>query len=201
MRRMTMKQFVAVVEEAIDTLPDAIKRHLDNVVIDVEEAPTDDFLREAGFTDEEIDAGDTLYGYFMPMEGVGMVYDEGLVTSEETQARLEHYFGPLEHVASPPGDPARVWRIPGAQGTIGFISPVSEPFCSTCNRVRLSADGKLRLCLLRPDEVDLRELMRNGGDDAAITRLIRSAVWRKPWGHGIAEGDFNVGRGMSQIGG
>ena len=68
MRRMTMKQFVAVVEEAIDTLPDAIKRHLDNVVIDVEEAPTDDFLREAGFTDEEIDAGETLYGYFMPME-------------------------------------------------------------------------------------------------------------------------------------
>jgi cyclic pyranopterin phosphate synthase len=137
----------------------------------------------------------------MPMEGVGVVYDEGLVTSEETQARLEHYYGPLEHVASPPGDPARVWRIPGAAGTIGFISPVSEPFCSTCNRVRLSADGKLRLCLLRPDEVDLRELMRGGGDDAAITRLIRSAIWRKPWGHGIAEGDFNVGRGMSQIGG
>ena len=65
-----MMQFVAVVEEAIETLPEAIKRHLDNVVIDVEEAPTDDFLREAGFTDEEIDAGETLYGYFMPLEGV-----------------------------------------------------------------------------------------------------------------------------------
>jgi cyclic pyranopterin phosphate synthase len=107
----------------------------------------------------------------------------------------------LEHVASPPGDPARVWRIPGAEGTIGFISPVSEPFCSTCNRVRLSADGKLRLCLLRPDEVDLRDVMRGGGDDAAVRRLIQSAVWRKPWGHGLAEGDFNIGRGMSQIGG
>ena len=70
MKRMPMKQFVAVVEEAIETLPDEIKRHLDNVVIDVEEAPSDDFLREAGFTDEEIDAGETLYGYFMPMEGV-----------------------------------------------------------------------------------------------------------------------------------
>jgi GTP 3',8-cyclase len=137
----------------------------------------------------------------MPMEGVGMVYDEGLVTSEETQARLEYEFGPLEHVASPPGDPARVWKIPGAAGTIGFISPISEPFCSTCNRVRLSADGKLRLCLLRADEVDLRDIVRNGGTDDQLTGRIRSAIWRKPWGHGIAEGDFNIGRGMSQIGG
>ena len=136
----------------------------------------------------------------MPMEGVGMVYDEGLVTSDETQARLEYEFGPLEHVASPPGDPARVWRIPGAAGTIGFISPISEPFCSTCNRVRLSADGKLRLCLLRADEVDLRDIVRSGSE-ADLTGRIRSAIWRKPWGHGIAEGDFNIGRGMSQIGG
>jgi cyclic pyranopterin phosphate synthase len=137
----------------------------------------------------------------MPMEGVGMVYDEGLVTSDETQARLEYEFGPLEHVASPPGDPARVWRIPGSAGTIGFISPISEPFCSTCNRVRLSADGKLRLCLLRADEVDLRDIVRSGDSDADLTGRIRSAIWRKPWGHGIAEGDFNIGRGMSQIGG
>jgi len=137
----------------------------------------------------------------MPMEGVGMVYDEGLVTSEETQARLEYEFGPLEHIASPSGDPARVWKIPGAAGTIGFISPISEPFCSTCNRVRLSADGKLRLCLLRADEVDLRDIVRNGGTDDQLTGRIRSAIWRKPWGHGIAEGDFNIGRGMSQIGG
>ncbi len=137
----------------------------------------------------------------MPMEGVGPVYDESLVTSEETQLRLEHTFGPLEHIASPPGDPARVWRIPGSQGTIGFISPISEPFCSTCNRVRLSADGKLRLCLLRSDEVDLRDIVRNGGSRPELISRIRAAIWRKPWGHGIAEGDFNIGRGMSQIGG
>lgn len=137
----------------------------------------------------------------MPMEGVGPVYDESLVTSDETQARLEETFGPLEHVASPPGDPARIWRIPGAAGTIGFISPISEPFCSTCNRVRLSSDGKLRLCLLRADEVDLREIVRNGGSRTDLIRHIRAGIWRKPWGHGIAEGDFNIGRGMSQIGG
>lgn len=137
----------------------------------------------------------------MPMEGVGVIYDEGLVTSDETQARLEYEFGPLEHVASPPGDPARVWRIPGAAGTIGFISPISEPFCSTCNRVRLSSDGKLRLCLLRADELDLREVVRNGGSRQDLISRVRSGVWRKPWGHGIAEGDRNIGRGMSQIGG
>jgi predicted Zn-dependent protease with MMP-like domain len=67
---MPMQEFMEIVKQAIDTLPEAIKRHLDNVVIDVEDAPTDDFLREAGFTDEEIDAGESLYGYFMPLEGI-----------------------------------------------------------------------------------------------------------------------------------
>ena len=137
----------------------------------------------------------------MPMEGVGTVYDDGLVTSAETQARLEAQFGPLIPVDAPPGDPARVWRLPGAAGTIGFISPVSAPFCAHCNRVRLTADGKLRLCLLRNDEIDLRDLLRAGADDQAVERQIRQGVWRKPWGHGLAEGDRNIGRGMSQIGG
>jgi predicted Zn-dependent protease with MMP-like domain len=67
---MSMKTFAAVVRRAIDSLPDEIKRHLDNVVIDVEEEPSVEFLLDAGFTDEEIDAGDSLYGYFMPMDGV-----------------------------------------------------------------------------------------------------------------------------------
>ena len=137
----------------------------------------------------------------MPLEGVGTVHDEGLVTSEETQTRLEARFGPLEAVETSPGDPARVWRIPGAAGTIGFISPVSAPFCAFCNRVRLTADGKLRLCLLRNDEVDLRDLMRGGADDDAMLRQLRAGIWRKPWGHGLAEGDRNTVRGMSQIGG
>lgn len=137
----------------------------------------------------------------MPMEGVGTVYDEGLVTSAATQERLERQFGPLEPVEAPLGDPARVWRIRGAKGTIGFISPISAPFCAHCNRVRLTADGKLRLCLLRNDEIDVRDLLRNGGGDEELERQIRKGVWRKPWGHGIAEGDRNIGRGMSQIGG
>jgi cyclic pyranopterin phosphate synthase len=137
----------------------------------------------------------------MPMEGVGEVFDERMVTSEETQSRLEHKFGKLIPVSEKPGDPAVVWKIAGSQGEIGFISPVSQPFCATCNRVRLAADGKLRLCLLREDEVDLRDSMRAGADDATLQRLVLGGVWRKPWGHGIADGDVHTGRGMSQIGG
>lgn len=137
----------------------------------------------------------------MPMEGVGLVYDEGLVTSAETQAVLEQTFGPLEPVAADPSDPARTWRIPGAQGTIGFISPISDPFCETCNRVRLTSDGNLRLCLLRPDEVNIRDMMRAGASDDDLLQRIRGGVWYKPWGHRVAEGDVDTVRGMSQIGG
>jgi cyclic pyranopterin phosphate synthase len=137
----------------------------------------------------------------MPMEGVGVVYDEGLVTSAETQARLEQEFGRLEHISADPSDPARVWKIPGAKGTIGFISPISEPFCETCNRVRLTSDGNLRLCLLRPDEVTLRDRMRRGDSDEDLLDHLRAGIWRKPWGHRVAEGDRETVRGMSQIGG
>ena len=66
---MSMKKFAAVVRTAIDSLPEEIKRHLENVVVDVEEEPSDEFLRDAGFTEEEIEAGDSLYGYFMPLDG------------------------------------------------------------------------------------------------------------------------------------
>ena len=136
----------------------------------------------------------------MPLEGVGDVHDEALVSSEETQVRLEARFGALEPVETDAADPARLWKIPGAAGTIGFISPVSEPFCAACNRVRLTADGKLRLCLLRPDEGDLRDVMRAGADDETLEKAIRAAIWRKPWGHGLAEGERETVRGMSQIG-
>lgn len=137
----------------------------------------------------------------MPMEGVGIVYDEGLVTSAESQANLEQYFGALESIETHPSDPARLWKIPGAKGSIGFISPISAPFCDACNRVRLTADGKLRLCLIRPDEVDFRDLMRSGASDEELLSHLRAGIWRKPWGHRVAEGERDTVRGMSQIGG
>lgn len=137
----------------------------------------------------------------MPLEGVGEVHDAGLVTTAETIELIEAAHGPLEGLQAPPGDPARIYRLAGAEGTIGFISPVSQPFCAFCNRIRLTADGKLRLCLLRNDEVDVREILRGGGSEDELIERIRLGVWRKPWGHGLADGDRNTGRGMSQIGG
>ncbi|HEX3723736.1 MAG TPA: GTP 3',8-cyclase MoaA [Nitrolancea sp.] len=137
----------------------------------------------------------------MPLEGVGAVHDAGLVTTAETIDLIERQHGELEPLDAPLGDPARVYRLPGSVGTIGFISPVSQPFCSFCNRIRLTADGKLRLCLLRNDEVDVRDILRGGGDENDLIEQIRYGVWRKPWGHGLAEGDRDTGRGMSQIGG
>jgi predicted Zn-dependent protease with MMP-like domain len=87
---MSMKKFAKVVRDAMESLPDSIKEHLDNVVVDVEDEPSEEFLREAGFTDEEIEAGDSLYGYFMPMEGVTAA--EML----ETPTRILIFKNPLE---------------------------------------------------------------------------------------------------------
>lgn len=137
----------------------------------------------------------------MPMEGVGMVYDEGLVTSEETRLELEKHFGPLEQLPAHPSDPARMWKIPGSKGTIGFISPMSEPFCDTCNRIRLTADGNLRLCLMHGDEVNLRDPLRAGATDDELKDTLRGGIWRKPWGHEVNDKDVHTIRGMSQIGG
>jgi cyclic pyranopterin phosphate synthase len=84
---------------------------------------------------------------------------------------------------------------------IGFISTVTNPFCATCSRVRLTADGKLRLCLLRDDEGDLLTPLRNGASDDQLKQKIRSLVWAKPWGHGLPQGVIPLQRVMSQIGG
>jgi len=92
MKRMSMKEFGDVVRRSVDLLPEKIKCHLENVVIDIEEAPTDDFLREAGYSDEEIDAGEMPYGYFMPLEGVSA--PEGLML--ENPNRILIFKFPLE---------------------------------------------------------------------------------------------------------
>ena len=92
----------------------------------------------------------------MPLTGVADVAQDGVVKSEELIAQLEAIHGPLEPLGLAPTDSARRFRIPGAKGKLGFISSVSDPFCATCNRMRLTADGRLHLCLLRDDEVDLR---------------------------------------------
>ncbi|MBE7560365.1 GTP 3',8-cyclase MoaA [bacterium] len=98
--------------------------------------------------------------------------------------------------------PARLYRLRGARGMVGLISPVSREFCQLCNRIRLTADGKLRGCLMADGELDFRAALRNGAGEPEIEGLFLEAMARKPERHYINEEDFVVpGRGMSQIGG
>lgn len=97
--------------------------------------------------------------------------------------------------------PAKYFRFDGASGTIGFISPISEHICFSCNRMRLTVDGKLRPCLMSDDEVDLRESLRSGASIEELKGLIQQAVARKPKRHRLNEGISPTGRTMSQVGG
>lgn len=138
----------------------------------------------------------------MPFGSVAEFQQEAVVSSSETMARIEASLGPLIPTSSHEGQfPARAFRLPGARGRIGFISSVTQPFCAGCNRYRLTADGKLRLCLLRDREVDVLTPLRQGWSRADIEHLMRNAIWNKPWGHGLPEGVVPQLRIMSQIGG
>jgi len=137
----------------------------------------------------------------MPFGAVADVADAGIVTSEETMARIEAALGPLEEIDLSGGDPARTYRVAGAAGTLGFISPVSQPFCSKCGRLRLTADGRLRLCLLRDDEVDLLTPLRNGASYEELKEIFAAGAYRRPFGHALAERLFPEKRVMIQIGG
>ena len=138
----------------------------------------------------------------MPFAGATRLQVTQMVTAAQTQARVEAAFGPLEPVNGEKLDgEARVFHVPGAQGDIGFISSVSAPFCASCTRARLTADGVLRMCLLREFEIDLLGPLRAGATLDDLRNLILEAVWNKPWGHGLAEGVIATNRVMSQIGG
>ncbi|MCU0490041.1 MAG: GTP 3',8-cyclase MoaA [Chloroflexaceae bacterium] len=137
----------------------------------------------------------------MPLTGVAGLANEGVISSAELIERLEAAYGTLEPLGQADSDPARRYRIPGAKGKLGFISSVTDPFCATCNRMRLTADGRLHLCLLRDDELDLRAAIRNGATLDEVEQLVRHAVYIKPWGHGLPEGVLPTLRGMSQLGG
>jgi GTP 3',8-cyclase len=123
------------------------------------------------------------------------------VASSETEDRIVRALGPLVALdAEDPSDESRNTRLVGAQGTIGFISPVSRPYCSTCNRMRLTADGKFHLCLLNDDELDVRRALANGGMPAVADVLLR-AVGAKPTGHRLHANETIAGREMFQLGG
>jgi cyclic pyranopterin phosphate synthase len=138
----------------------------------------------------------------MPFAGATELQTSHVVTAAQIQERIERVFGPLEPANGGELDgEARLFRIPGAQGEIGFISSVTQPFCASCTRARLTADGRLRLCLLREREVDLLTPLRQGASLEELRQLILDGIWHKPWGHGLAEGLIPLNRTMSQIGG
>lgn len=138
----------------------------------------------------------------MPFGEVAHFAQEQIVTDEQIRQRISDDYMPLELLDDGHLDgEARLYRFPGAKGTVGFISSVTQPFCASCNRARLTADGVLRLCLLRDKEVDLLTPLRQGATEDDIRQIILDGIWWKPWGHGLANDVIPVNRVMSQIGG
>ena len=123
------------------------------------------------------------------------------ISGEELSNRIEAVHGKMESAEIRTNGPAATYRIPGALGTVGFISQISNDLCVNCNRIRLTADGFLRPCLMSDGELDLRTQLRAGASDEEICDLLRQVVANKPERHYLAEGQKVIGRGMSQIGG
>lgn len=146
-------------------------------------------------------AWDMRFIELMPLGSIADFQIESVVPVAEMRARIESAFGALEPIEWGGHTPARSYRLPAGRGTLGFISSVTAPFCEGCERMRLSADGRLRLCLLRDDEVDLLTPLRAGASDDELCALITGGVRNKPWGHGLAQNVIAESRVMSQIGG
>jgi cyclic pyranopterin phosphate synthase len=138
----------------------------------------------------------------MPFAGATDLQLNQTVQARELMDRIAAALGPLEPVNDGALDgEAQVFRLPNARGEVGFISSVTAPFCAACTRARLTADGRLRLCLLRDGEVDLLTPLRAGASLDDLRQIILDGIWMKPWGHGLAEGVIPLSRVMSEIGG
>ena len=138
----------------------------------------------------------------MPFAGATELQLKQVVTAEQIQTRIAQSCGPLQVANDGKLDgEARLFRLNGALGDLGVMSSVTEPFCASCTRARLTADGRLRLCLLREGEVDLLTPLRAGASLDDLRQLILDGIWHKPWGHGLAQGIIPLNRVMSEIGG
>jgi GTP 3',8-cyclase len=152
-----------------------------------------EFARRTGFQVRFIE--------FMPLDGDRAWTPDDVLSGREIREIVErvHRLVPVKRERSAT---ARVYRFADGSGEIGFINPVSEPFCADCNRLRLTADGKLRTCLFSVAETDLRGPMRAGASDAELARIVRDAAWRKELKHRVNEAGFRPPpRTMSAIGG
>ncbi len=138
---------------------------------------------------------------FMPLDADRAWSLEKVVPAREILARINAHY-PLVPVNTDRPEPATVFRFADGRGEVGVIPSVTEPFCGSCNRIRLTADGQLRTCLFSLKEHDLKKLLRGGASDEEIKAFIRAAVWAKEPGHRINQPDFiQPERTMSAIGG
>jgi cyclic pyranopterin phosphate synthase len=216
------------VNVSLDTLrPERFRRitrrgHLEDVLVGIEAA------REAGLepikintvvirgmNDDEVGdlAAKTLeadwwnirFIELMPVGNGGLMteeWEQNVVTAQKIRERIESALGKLEPAKMSVGDgPARYYHLPGAKGTVGFITPISEHFCYRCNRLRLTADGQLRPCLLSDQEIDLRTPLRQGADVAEVKALLLKGIESKPMQHHLDKHQLPEERAMSEIGG
>jgi len=163
---------------------------------DFTEGEVDRFAEMARTTDFQV-----RFIEFMPLDGDRAWDSSQVLTGDEVRALIHERY-PLEPVEREPHATARVYRFLDGQGEIGFINPVSQPFCADCNRIRLTADGELRTCLFSMHETNLRDPMRDGASDSELEQIVRDAVWRKELKHRVNEPGFRPpARSMSAIGG
>jgi len=163
-----------------------------------------------GFTEDEVPALAELarrkpyvvrFIEFMPLDADERWDADQVLTGGEIREIVERRW-PLEELTAKPSSTARRFRFADGAGELGFVNPVSEPFCSTCDRIRLTADGKLRTCLFSQREWDLMEPLRAGASDDELAAALRHAVAHKELKHRINDPGFvRASRSMSQIGG
>jgi cyclic pyranopterin phosphate synthase len=192
---------------------------LDRVLAGLEEAERHPELRPIkvncvaikGFTETEVPALAELarrkpyvvrFIEFMPLDADEAWREDEVLSGAEIRALIEEAHGPLVELPAKASSTARRFAFADGRGEIGFVNPVSEPFCSSCDRIRLTADGQLRTCLFSRREWDLKSPLRNGASDAELEALLRHAVAHKELKHKINEPGFvRASRSMSQIGG
>jgi cyclic pyranopterin phosphate synthase len=159
----------------------------------------DEVLRFAAFAREK--PYEVRFIEFMPLDADQAWSEDKVLPNAEVRAIIESAY-PLVPLGRERHGTSRRWAFADGRGEIGFISPVSEPFCGDCNRIRLTAEGMLRTCLFSLHETDLRGPLRDGASDDELEAIVRAAVWRKELKHHVGEAGFRQPpRSMSQIGG
>lgn len=140
---------------------------------------------------------------FMPLDADQIWRKEDILAGAEIKAIIEATYGPLVQITTgDASETARRYTFSDGIGEVGFINPVSEPFCASCDRIRITADGQLRTCLFATEETDLRAVIRSTDDDTVLAETLRNAVWRKELKHYIGDKSFKrASRSMSRIGG